>query len=192
MNAMQYNVILPDDYDMSLIRKRVKDNGSKTDNFKGLLFKAYLISEKVQGAISNSYAPLYVWETSEGMNRFIFEGFYDNIIRDFGWQNIQIGIPLSTPQTTHLTSATYLLEQTITIDERSSLNTLPREVSELHAHLQQEAFATLTVYNPDKWCVSLIGFYTEKPTHHEGALYKILHISTQNDSKSQATTQLTL
>jgi hypothetical protein len=43
--AMQYKIKLPDNYDMELIKNRVKLNGYKTDKFDGLLFKAYLISE---------------------------------------------------------------------------------------------------------------------------------------------------
>ena len=28
------------------------------------------------------------------MNKFIFEGYYDNILQSFGWQQINIGVPL--------------------------------------------------------------------------------------------------
>lgn len=46
MLAMQYNIQLPDDFDMNLIRQRVRENGTKTDGFQDLTFKAYLISTK--------------------------------------------------------------------------------------------------------------------------------------------------
>ena len=46
MLAMQYNIQLPDDFDMNLIRQRVRDNGTKTDGFQNLTFKTYLISTK--------------------------------------------------------------------------------------------------------------------------------------------------
>lgn len=46
MIAMQYKILLPDDYDMNSIRQRVVNNGSKTDGFQDLLFKAYLITER--------------------------------------------------------------------------------------------------------------------------------------------------
>ena len=42
MIAMQYKVKLLDNFDMNIIRKRVIDNGRKTD----LIFKAYLIAVK--------------------------------------------------------------------------------------------------------------------------------------------------
>lgn len=180
MNAMYYKVILPDDYDMSLIRKRVKENGAKTDNFSGLLFKAYLISEKAQGAVSNSYSPLYVWKSSEGMNQFIFEGFYDSIIRDFGWQSIQIGVPLTIDLEDPFTDATYLLEQTIAIPEQLSLNAVPSQLSAISASPLQDNVGKLIVYNPDKWQAALFTFCIEKPKQNHTELYEILHISLGN------------
>jgi hypothetical protein len=44
---MQYNIKLPSDYDMNIIKDKVKNNGFKTDCFRDLLMKAYLIAEKV-------------------------------------------------------------------------------------------------------------------------------------------------
>jgi len=177
MNAMQYKIILPDDYNMSLIRQRVEENGSKTDGFKGLLFKAYLISEKTDGAVSNSYSPLYVWKDSEGMNQFIFGGFYDAIIHDFGWQNCQIGIPLTVDLATNFTDSTYLLEQTVTIDEQLSLEKLPEKLLKIKDKLPKNNLGKLIVYNPDKWQAAILGFYAEKPDKTSAALYEILHIS---------------
>ncbi|HBG2385409.1 TPA: DUF4865 family protein, partial [Clostridioides difficile] len=96
MIAMQYKISLPDNYDMNVIRQRVADNGHRTDGFQNLIFKAYLISEKKDSSRScNEYSPLYVWKNNEGMNKFIFDGYYDNILSSFGWQKINIGIPIT-------------------------------------------------------------------------------------------------
>ena len=89
MIMMQYKVKLPNDFNMDNIRKRVKENGIKTNGFEDLFFKAYLISEK-----DKEYSPLYIWKDSKGMNKFIFDGFYDNILNSFGWQKINTGISL--------------------------------------------------------------------------------------------------
>lgn len=180
MNAMQYKVTLPDDYDMSLIRKRVQKNGAKTDNFSGLLFKAYLISEKAQGAVSNSYSPLYVWKNSEGMNQFILEGFYDNIIQDFGWHSIQIGVPLTVELGDTFTNASYLLEQNIVIPEQPSLKGIPSQLSEKTDAQLQNNVGKLIIYNPDKWQAASFIFYSEKPEKYKTTLYEILHISSEN------------
>lgn len=50
MYAMQYQITLPTDYDMQIIRDRVIRTGHLMDGYHGLEFKAYLIQEKTKGA----------------------------------------------------------------------------------------------------------------------------------------------
>ncbi|MCL2865477.1 MAG: DUF4865 family protein [Lachnospiraceae bacterium] len=89
MIAMQYNIKLPSDYNMDIIKKRVKDNGFKTDGFKGLEMKSYLIAEKGKHRnIENEYAPFYLWSQIEGMNKFLLEGPFHNILNSFGWTSV--------------------------------------------------------------------------------------------------------
>ena len=47
MQAMQYTIKLPSDYDMDIIRQRVRNTGHLMDGFDDLFFKVYLISEKI-------------------------------------------------------------------------------------------------------------------------------------------------
>lgn len=114
MIAMQYKILLPDDFDMNIIKKRVNKNGSKMDHFEDLLLKAYLISEneitEKQTSVNNEYSPLYLWNNSKGMNKFIFDGFYDNILSSFGWQHINIGIPFICDLKKDFKSSQYVLE----------------------------------------------------------------------------------
>lgn len=53
-----------------------------------------MIKESSENQGGNEYAPFYIWNSKEGMNRFLFDGFYDNILASFGWQQIHIGVPL--------------------------------------------------------------------------------------------------
>ena len=46
MQLMQYEITLPADYDMGIIRHRVATCGSKTDEFPDLGLKAYLVREQ--------------------------------------------------------------------------------------------------------------------------------------------------
>ena len=71
MIGMQYKITLAGDYDMEIIKKRVKENGYKTDGFKDLLFKCYLIQEKNLDGFENLYAPFYLWKESEGLNLYL-------------------------------------------------------------------------------------------------------------------------
>jgi hypothetical protein len=85
MQAMQYEITLPADYDMAIIRKRVATKGAVTDDFEGLGLKAYGIrSRGVDGSPVNQYAPFYLWASLEGMNQFLWGAGFAGLSRDFG------------------------------------------------------------------------------------------------------------
>ncbi|WP_405970174.1 DUF4865 family protein [Streptomyces sp. NBC_00988] len=85
MHAMQYGLTLPADYDMGIIRGRVARVGQLLDDWDGLGFKAYLLRERgVHGSPVNQYAPFYLWNTVEGMNRFLWGGAFQGLVNDFG------------------------------------------------------------------------------------------------------------
>jgi Domain of unknown function (DUF4865) len=85
MQAMQYEITLPADYDMAIVRQRVATKGAMTDDFEGLGLKAYGIRERgVDGSPVNQYAPFYLWASVEGMNRFLWGAGFGGLSRDFG------------------------------------------------------------------------------------------------------------
>lgn len=85
MLAMQYEIPLPADYDMGIIRHRVASRGAGTDGWPGLGYKAYLVRHQgVGGSRSNAYAPFYLWNTIEGMNEFLWGAGFRAILTDFG------------------------------------------------------------------------------------------------------------
>ncbi len=58
---MQYPIGLPADYDMNVIRERVRTRGSALDDRAGLNLKAYCVRERaVDGSSVNAYAPFYL------------------------------------------------------------------------------------------------------------------------------------
>jgi hypothetical protein len=90
MHAMQYEITLPADYDMAIIRHRVATKGAMTDAFDGLGLKAYAIRERgVDGSPVNQYAPFYLWTSADGMNDFLWGGPFDGLSRDFGRPVVQ-------------------------------------------------------------------------------------------------------
>ena len=86
MYATQYEITLPADYDMQIIRKRVAGAGHVFDDRAGLGMKAYLIRERgVAGSPVNQYAPFYLWNDGGAMAHFLVGGGgFQNIVRDFG------------------------------------------------------------------------------------------------------------
>ncbi|WP_075981828.1 DUF4865 family protein [Bacillus massilinigeriensis] len=181
MIGMQYKIVLPRDYDMEIIRKRVQANGHKTDGFPGLHFKAYLITEAGKnGNLYNCYAPLYIWKESQGMNQFIFEGFYDNILDSFGWQQINIGVPFSMNLDKDFHKSRYVVEYAGNIPESKSLVNPLFQTGHHFVKKAEGSLGDLLVYNPDKWGYSQFSFYQEKPTIESIehlTVYEILHVS---------------
>lgn len=177
MTGMQYVITLPVDYDMDIIRKRVEENGNKTDGFPGLKYKCYLIREKGMDSFEQAYAPLYLWDQEEGMNQFLFGGYYDQIIKSFGWQHVNIGIPLFADFDDQFLNSRYVMEITGSISPELSLSKVPQEIR-LMTERKEAITGQVCIYNPDKWKYSVFLFMKERPQIQEGCrIYQILHIS---------------
>ncbi|GAA0478802.1 DUF4865 family protein [Streptomyces sp. NPDC046215] len=86
MYAKQYEITLPADYDMRIIRDRVAKGGHVLDDRAGLGLKAYVVRHRgVDGSPVNQYAPFYLWQDTGAMAHFLVGGGgFHNIIRDFG------------------------------------------------------------------------------------------------------------
>ena len=90
MHAMQYEITLPADYDMDIIRSRVDRARTMLDEFDGLGMKTYVIREHgVDGSPVNQYAPFYLWHDEHRMNTFLWDGMFDRIIASFGRPPVQ-------------------------------------------------------------------------------------------------------
>lgn len=109
MIVMQYRFTLPADYDMAVIETRIRENGAKLDGFPGLLFKAYLFSRCDDlYCDENRYAPLYVWQHSEAMARFLHTPGFKKLTQDFGWPQIDSWLALHLPDVDEVRCATRL------------------------------------------------------------------------------------
>lgn len=171
MQAMRYDITLPTDYDMTIIRDRVMKTGYLMDGFKGLLFKLFLISEKKNGDYYNSYSPLYIWKNSEGMSQFIFDGYFDNILRSFGWQHIEIGMTSSIELSDDFTQSQFMTEEKQDILPTDTLKNF-----DIHEKATEGETGKVVIYNPDKWQKVIFTFYLTKP-QTELRCFEILHLS---------------
>ncbi|MFG6496187.1 DUF4865 family protein [Fictibacillus sp. UD] len=184
MLATQYKITLPSNYDMNIIKERVKNNGYKTDGFDDLTFKLYLITEKgIHSNLQNSYCPLYLWNGSDGLNKFLFSGFFDNIIQSFGWQRVNVGIPLIDTTSSKFTEYKYLFQLTRDIQPQESLNHFKDTVQAEVPTIDHTEY--IIIYNPDQWKYDIYYFLNDVSCIKDmnGTLYSILHIS-QGDLSS--------
>lgn len=173
MIAMQYQIALPDHYDMNLIRQRVRHNGTKTDGFEDLLFKAYLIRENQGGSEGgNEYSPLYLWKDSPGMIHFIWDGYYDNIVSSFGRQRIKLGIPLFADIGKEFLTSRFVLETEQVIPASQ------RMVRPHFSAVGNGCTGKVLICDPEQWVQKEYSFFDAKPDSPvKGTVYELLHLS---------------
>ena len=123
MIVMQYRFTLPADYDMTIIERRIAENGAKLNGFPGLLFKAFLVARR-DAAFSeeNRYAPLYVWESAAAMTQFLQSPGFRRLTQDFGWPQIDTWLALRLPAVAEVKSAAWLSIALETIPAHSDLS----------------------------------------------------------------------
>jgi hypothetical protein len=92
---MQYLITLSADYDMTIIRERVRARGSALDNRAGLVCKAYCICKAgVLDSPVNEYAPFYLWGDADAAADFLWRGAgFDGIVHDFGHPPVRTCVP---------------------------------------------------------------------------------------------------
>ena len=113
-----------------------------------------------------------LWSGVDGMNQFIWQSFYDNILKSFGWQQIPIGVPLSFQRSDDFLSARFCLELKRAIPESATMQELTFSCD------TDQDVARLLIYNPDKWECSEYYFFQNLPEQTESMkIYEILHIS---------------
>lgn len=92
MLAMQYTIELPDNFNPSQIRERVRERSSLFDSSPGLAHKSFLFNETDQ-----LYAPFYVWSNAGAACEFLLDDLFKGVINSFSrprvrtWNIIQTG-----------------------------------------------------------------------------------------------------
>jgi hypothetical protein len=182
MQAMQYEITLPADYDMRIIRKRVATRGSALDGFPGLGLKAYLIRERgAESSPVNQYAPFYLWESPAGMNRFLWGGGgFQGIVTDFGRPAVRhwTGVALehgpdrgSVPRVATRRTERFPAEEDPAV-------TVERALSDLSSPAPG-VYSTALAVDPRGWEVVHFTLWTrDPPPETPGVRYEVLHLST--------------
>jgi Domain of unknown function (DUF4865) len=160
MIAMQYNFVLPADYDMDIIAQRIAAKGHMTDRFPGLRFKAYLSARKqalVRGSV-NLYAPFYVWENTEGMNDFLCGPGFEGVSDSFGRPSVSLWSVLGLRLSDELSNAVCATRDVVTLRPDTDLAELRRmEQQGVHEDVEDHrALGSVVAFEPTTW--SLVRF----------------------------------
>ncbi|WP_433012483.1 DUF4865 family protein [Kribbella sp. CA-294648] len=182
MDAMQYEVNLPADYDMGIIRRRVETLGSKTDDFDGLGVKAYLVQDQANGAAVNQYAPFYLWNDTAGMSRFLWGGgFFTGICKSFGrpsvrhWAGAGVlpGADVDQPAAGATKNVQLLPPDVDPAGPVAEALEVLRRTAEMPG-VHSSAIAV----DPARWELVHFTLWTGEPGIVPGTRYQVLHLST--------------
>jgi hypothetical protein len=181
MHAMQYEITLPADYDMGIIRHRVATLGSSLDTFPGLGMKAYLVRERdVEGSPVNQYAPFYLWNELAGMNALLNGPGFERLCRDFGRPVVQhwTGLALERGPAHDAVPrvATRRLE-TLPVD-RAPGPAIERALVELREQASSDGVHSAALaLDARHWGLVRFALWEEAAPAGAGERYEVLHVS---------------
>lgn len=186
MLAMQYRFILPADYDMAIIRQRIRERGHLLDGFPHLEWKAYLWSahDVRQPDTLNTYAPLYLWQDNEGINQFLASPGFQALCADFGRPQIDIWSVWHCSGSAEMAAAAHCHQQTLPIAPGQSLQALRQQEQALATALhRQGALCVLSAFDPHQWRLLRLSAWPASPDDRQletsTACYQIGYVTSK-------------
>jgi hypothetical protein len=186
MIAMQYSFVLPSDYDMSIIERRIQEKGQMLDNHSPLVFKAYLIARKGETTTrspENLYAPLYLWHRNEGMSDFLCSAGFAGLVDSFGWPSVRSWpIVIGLEQVDNIQQARFATREVQQLVPFTALQTLRVEESRLTGAAVKEegALLALSAFEPTTWTLVRFRLWDEAGQFSklfDTQAYNVVHLS---------------
>jgi hypothetical protein len=182
---IRYPIDLPTDYDMDIIRERVRTRGHALDDRAGLWFKAYCIREiGVHESAHNQYAPFYVWHDAAAAATFLWGGGgFDGIIRDFARPSVETWLPVAVAEGEAPHPAVTTAElRTVTLSRDYDLTAQAERLRQRAEAAAREPGVHLAGVgiNPTSWRAVEFITRASKQTTAEAAettIYTVLHVS---------------
>jgi len=173
MQLMQYEISLPADYDMDIIRRRVEKAAPTLDDFEGLALKAYLIRK-------GQYAPFYLWHDVDAMNRFLwFGGGFGRILDSFGRPSVQHWLGLTNePGPAHDRRPTHASKQVEALSpDADPIASVERAIEKAQERATTKGVHTVAAgIDPRGWQLIQFTLWDTSPDEDEQR-YEVLHIS---------------
>ncbi|KOV57235.1 DUF4865 family protein [Streptomyces sp. MMG1121] len=179
MHAMQYELTLPADYDTETIRTRVARIGHLLDDWDGLGFKTYLLRERGRyGSPVNQYAPFYLWNTVEGMNRFLWGGAFQGLVNDFGRPEVRQWAGLGYAEGRG-TRPTFAVRRRQPVPQGIELAGLMEDAAAEAGRLADEDGAVLAAaaVDPHRWELVHFSLWEHDTPKADGDVFQVLRLS---------------
>ena len=183
MLAMQYSFTLPADFDMDVIRARVAAKGPLVNGFPGLGFKAFLYARRGEHGPENLYAPFYLWDDNEAMNRLLGGEVFAGVSTAFGWPSVKMWSVIHAAKTPALDDARYFSREILPIAPHTPLAQLQTTEAELaqSAVTRDGAVTAVTAFEPTTWSMVRARLWHDRPavpTHPGTQIYVVGYLAT--------------
>jgi hypothetical protein len=178
--AMQYRFVLPADYDMTIVERRIAEKGPRLDDFPNLKLKAYLSTARGDGAPENLYAPFYVWENGAGMSEFLCGPGFAGVSGAFGWPQVKTWTVWSALLSDAVAEARFATREIAPIAAYAALGEIRgREREAAQEAVARGALAAVAGFEPTQWTLVRFRLWGERPTATGEAseLYRVGHLS---------------
>ncbi len=186
MLTLAYSIDLPDDYDMSIIDRRIAAGGPVTDTLPGLLFKAYL-TRRSDDQATPRYAPFYVWHNEEAARDFLTGPGFARLCRDFGRPQVATTLVVQCRLNEGWQDARFARLERLPITADSDLESLAERESEV-AEAQTGALAVVAGVATGPWEMVRLSLWKEKPAtgHGSGDVYRVGYVSRPHSKGSSS------
>ncbi|KQR77140.1 hypothetical protein ASG35_12840 [Burkholderia sp. Leaf177] len=186
MIIKQYQISLPADYRMQVIRDRVASRGASFDTFAGLGLKCFLIREKGKfGAMANEYSPVYLWPQTGSMWDFLAGPAFEAIKESFGvplvnaWPGLVFAQSENSTDPTTIASVTREEECLLPDTNLTELRHREATIAAERVNATKGLFARAVGLDPRGWRLVRFDYWTQPQADLSSELlsYEVLHVS---------------
>jgi Domain of unknown function (DUF4865) len=185
MLAMQYSFTLPADFDMDIIRQRVAAKGPAVDGFPGLGFKAFLYARRGEHGPENLYAPFYLWDNNDSMNRLLTGPVFTGVSDAFGWPSVKVWSVLHAEKTAAFRQAKYFTREIVPIAPYTALARLHdiETESARAAVTRDNALAAVAAFEPTTWTLVRARLWDDRSAElpRAGQLYVVGYLASETN-----------
>ena len=100
MLAMHYALVLDDEHDMTAIRARAEEKAPRYDDYPGLAFKAFVMTERGAWRLGeparNLYGAFYLWHDEAAATAFLRSDDFAALARSFGRPEVLVWLVLDS------------------------------------------------------------------------------------------------
>ncbi len=187
MLAMQYAFGLPNDYDMTHVRRRVAQRGPVFDTLPGLIQKSFLCNDR-QGtggwaSAINQYAVFYVWENAEVAQAFLASELFQAVCEAFGRPQVRLMTVLRFERKETSRPPGFAIHQTTALaDTRPAVEGVEQEQAHGCGLLASPGlFSLVSALDPERWELVRFTLWHSPDLgmarNHGGHGYEVLHLS---------------